>query len=217
MTQMIPFIRNRWDELLITGIYLNSIVASIFTWNVRIVLAVTIGGLILLAIIFGLRALWNKRNLPLHGENIAFQVPRKALVFTVGNRPGTIPMAIKPQRPEYVGFICSDQSELVANQLIEDFGYDKKHSLVKRVNPQDVKEIRIEANFILDWLTTNGLKPSDIAADITGGMTPMSLGVFSVTEERQVDSQYITSQYDEKNRPVPGTQEAVFVSRYTNV
>ncbi|VVB69161.1 Uncharacterised protein [uncultured archaeon] len=46
-------------------------------------------------------------------------------------------------------------------------------------------------------------------------MTTMSVGVFSVTEDRQVDSQYIRSQYDEQNRPIKNSQEAVFVSRYS--
>ena len=152
----------------------------------------------------------------MRGENIAFQVPRKALLFTVGNQPDTIRMAIKPQKPEYVGFICSAKSEPVANQLIELFGYDEKHCMIKRVDPQEVKEIRTETGLILDWLISKGLKPSDIVADITGGMTTMSVGVFSVTEERLVDSQYLRSQYDEKNRILPGTQEAVFVSRYSH-
>jgi hypothetical protein len=45
----------------------------------------------------------------------------------------------------------------------------------------------------------NSIKTQEIAADITGGTTTMSVGVFSMTEERNVC--------------VNGTQEAVFVSR----
>ena len=58
------------------------------------------------------------------------------------------------------------------------------------------------------------LRIADIAADITGGTTTMSVGVFSVTEDRLVDSQYIRSQFDEQNKRINGTQEAVFVSYY---
>jgi len=65
-------------------------------------------------------------------------------------------------------------------------------------------------------MSSKGLRAQEIAADITGGTTPMSVGVFSMTEERNVDRQYIfCKQYDEKNRCVNGTQEAVFISRYS--
>jgi hypothetical protein len=63
-------------------------------------------------------------------------------------------------------------------------------------------------------MVSKGLTSSDIAADITGGTTTMSVGVFSMTEERNVDSQYIFCRHYENNKCVDGTQEAVFVSRY---
>jgi hypothetical protein len=61
----------------------------------------------------------------------------------------------------------------------------------------------------------HGLKPEEIALDPTGGMTPMSLGAFSVAQERQIDSQYVRSNYDDQNRPIRGSQELIFLSRYS--
>jgi hypothetical protein len=215
MQPLLPYLRNRWDELLITCIYLNAFVASIFTWDALKVLAVSLGGLVLLAVIFGLRALWNRRIPPLRGQNIAFQVPRRGLVFTVGYQSDTISMAIRHQKPEYIGFICSVKTESIVNQLLEEFSYDEEHYMKKPVNPQDIKEIRTETGLILNWLSSKGLNTSDIAVDITGGTTTMSVGVFSMTEERRVDSQYIFCRQYENNKCVDGTQEAVFVSRYS--
>ena len=97
---------------------------------------------------------------------------------------------------------------------MEEFSCDEDHCIKKVVNTNDIKDIRTETGLILDWMASKGLKSSDIAADITGGTTTMSVGAFSMTEERNVDSQYIFCRQYENNRCVDGTQEAVFVSRY---
>jgi hypothetical protein len=217
MTQLIPFLRNKWDELLITGIYLNAFVASIFAGDAIKVLEVSLGGLALLAVVFGLRELWNRRAPPLRGENIAFKVPRRALAFTVGFQIDTIRMAIKAQKPEFVGFICSEDSLQKVSLLKAEFNYDTENSITKIVKPNDINDIRTETGLVLDWLMSKGVKPSEVAADITGGTTIMSAGVFSLTEDRRIDSQYIFCHKYQNNKCADGTQEAVFVSHYGNV
>ncbi len=216
MTQLKHFLRNRWDELLITCVYLNAFVASIFTGDITTVLLVSLGGLALLAIIFTVRGQVQKRHLPLRGQNIAFQVPRRGLIFTAGLQPETIRLAVRHQKPEFIGFICSAKSEPTVVQLTEEFNCNEDNCIEKLVNSNDIKDIRTETGLILDWMISKGLKPREIAADITGGTTTMSVGVFSMTEERHVDSQYIfCRQYDDNNRCLDGTQEAVFISRYS--
>lgn len=216
MTQLMLLLRNRWDEILITCVYLNAFVASIFTWDISKVLLVSLGGLALLAIIFSVRWLFSKRQPPMHGENIAFQVPRKGLIFTVGLQKDSVLLAVKHQRPQYFGFICTARSEAMTDELMEILGCNEENSIKKLVNSNDLRDVRAETGLILDWMASKGLRAQEIAADITGGTTPMSVGVFSMTEERNVDSQYIfCKQYDEKNRCVNGTQEAVFISRYS--
>jgi hypothetical protein len=104
----------------------------------------------------------------------------------------------------------------LTEELLDLLGCNGENSIKKLVNSNEIKDVRTETGLVLDWMASKGLKMKDIAADITGGTTTMSVGVFSMTEERGVDSQYIfCRQYDEKNRCVNGTQEAVFVSRYT--
>jgi hypothetical protein len=207
MIQPIYFIRSRWDELLITCIYLNGVVASIFTWNAKIMATVILGGLALLALIFYLRSLYNRKRLPIQGDNKAFKAPRKGLIFTVGFQSDTIRMALQQQNPKFVAFICSKSTANVADELAVEFGYDEEHYVNKEVDPRNVDEIRIETNLVLDWLLKN-MKPEEIAVDITGGMTTMSLGVFSISEERKIDSQYIFSRY-QNNKCITGTQDAI--------
>lgn len=214
MIQPIYFFRSRWDELLITGIYLNSLVAAFFSQDMGKFFITAIISTLLLALVFGLRLLYNRRSTPLRGENTAFQVPRKGLVFTVGGQTDTIHMAMSQQKPKCLALICSPQTEAVANQIVEEFGYDLAHYKKEIVDPKNIKEIRTKADLILNWMAEKGLKPEEIAVDITGGMKTLSIGVFSLTEERQVDSQYIHSQYKD-NKPVDGTQEAILVSQYS--
>jgi len=161
--------------------------------------------------------LFNQSQPPLRGENIAFQVQRRGLIFTVGKPPDIVRIALRRQRPEYLALICSDWTEDVANQLRREFDFDEDHFKKEIIDPWNINEIRSKTEIILSWLAEKGLRPEEIVADITGGTVTMSVGVFSATEEKRIDSQYIRSQYDEKNKPIPGTQEAVFVSRYNDM
>jgi hypothetical protein len=157
------------------------------------------------------------RRRPRRGENVAFQVPRRAVVFTVGGQSSTIEYALETQKPELMGFLCSQRTEHVADGIIARYGLDKGCYKKELVDPQNIIEIRAKTEFILEWLSQKGLAPGDVVIDITGGMTPMSVGAFSVAEERRIDSQYVKSDYDANNRPIPGTQEAILVSRYSEL
>ena len=207
------FVAN-WEGILIEAVLLQFFITGILEGNLIFAAIAGVGGLALLALIYKTIAIFGQCQKPLRGQNIAFQVPRRGLIFTVGLQPETIRMALKHQKPGYVGFICSARSEPTVIQLMEEFSCDEDHCIKKVVNTNDIKDIRTETGLILDWMASKGLKSSDIAADITGGTTTMSVGVFSMTEERNVDSQYIFCRQYENNRCVDGTQEAVFVSRY---
>lgn len=218
MKQLQHFVKTRWQEILITGVFLQSFIAAVFTLDPLIIVGTTLGGLVLLIIVFeGVNRLQQRRHQPQRGENIAFQTPRRAVVFTVGGQSFTIEQALDNQAPEFAGFLCSQQTEYVADDLISRYGFDPQHYKKELVDPQNIVEIRAKTGFILDWLVQNGLAREDTVVDVTGGLTPISVGAFSVAEERQIDSQYIKSDYDGNNRPIPGTQEAVFVSRYTDL
>jgi len=48
-------------------------------------------------------------------------------------------------------------------------------------------------------------------------MTTMSVGAFSMADERKIDTQYIKSDFDDRNKPINNTREGVLVKRYTFV
>lgn len=217
MNKLVRYFRVNWESILIPGTFLPILLSVISDGNFFLAAIAAIGGLAGLALIYKMIDLFNQSLPPLRGENIAFQVQRRGLIFTVGGQLDTIRTALRRQKPEYLALICSNRTEGVANQLREEFDFDEEHFKKEIIDPHNIDEIRSKTDIILNWLTEKGLRPEEIVADITGGMTTMSVGVFSATEETRIDSQYIRSQYDEKNKPILGTQEAVFVSRYSDM
>lgn len=151
------------------------------------------------------------------GKSEAFKVQRRGIIYTMGMQTDTIRFSLESQKPVYVGFLCSKASEPFVNELIKtlSFGEDKYNK--KIIDPQDIIEIRVETNLIIDWMFANGLKGSDIVVDVTGGMTTMSVAAFSIADELKIDSQYIKSDFDDKNRPIKNTQRGVFVKRYAHI
>jgi hypothetical protein len=217
MNKLIRYFRANWESILIAGIFLPLFGSAVIDGNLFLAVIAVIGGLAFVALIYKMIALFNQSQPPLRGENVAFQVQRRGLIFTVGGQLDTVRTALRRQKPEYLALICSDRTEGIANQLRGEFDFDEEHFKKEIIDPYNIEEIRSKTEIILNWLTEKGLRPEEIVADITGGMTTMSVGVFSATEEKRIDSQYIRSQYDEKNKPIPGTQEAIFISRYSDV
>jgi len=217
MNKLIRYFRVNWETILIQLVFLQIVLSAAFDGDFSRAVIAAIGGLAFLVLIYKMIGLFNQSLPPLRGENVAFQVQRRGLIFTVGGQPDTVRTALRRQKPEYLALICSDRTEDVANQLRGEFDFDEEHFKKEIIDPYYIDEIRSKTDIILNWLTEKGLRPEEIVADITGGMTTMSVGVFSATEEKRIDSQYIRSQYDEKNKPIPGTQEAVFVSRYSDM
>jgi len=63
-------------------------------------------------------------------------------------------------------------------------------------------------------MARKGLQKEDIAVDITGGTKTMTIGAFSVSEENEIDSQYIFCREYLNNKCVNGTQVALLISDF---
>jgi hypothetical protein len=217
MHELIRFVRRRWQEILVTGVFLQSVIAGIYTFDPIIAIASSIGGLALLVVVFeGVSRLQARRHRPQRGESVAFQVPRRAIVFTVGHQTFTIEQALAAQEPDYVGILCTQQTERVAESIISAHDLLADRYKKEIVDPHKIVEVRRKTEFIINWVLEQGVAREEIVVDVTGGLTPMSLGAFSVAEDRRIDSQYITSDYAD-NQPVPGTQQAILIGRYSDV
>ena len=209
------FFRARWVEILITGIWLQSVISALFTGIWWLIAATFVGGLIVvLLVLWGVDRVTGNTSKPRYGDGEAFGLPRRALLFTVGMQDATIRFALDRQQPEWLGLICTRQSWEVGQQIADRSGLDEEHVQIETVDPWSVTEVRSKAHFILEWFRAGGVEPAQAVVDITGGTSIMTAAAFSVACERQIDCQYVRSDYDEHNRVIHGTQRAVYVTRY---
>lgn len=212
--QLPGFLQIGWVKGLITIVFAQALINAIFTFNLQILLEILIAEAAILAVVFVVLTLQRRQRSPLRGENTAFQHPRKGIIFTVGGQDETLRMSLDQQKPKFVGFICSGQTKEMACTLSKELGFDSDHSKTEEVDPRDIHEIRIKTELILDWMARKGLQPKDIAIDITGGTKTMTIGVFLVAEDRNIDSQYIFCRQYLNNKCVNGTQEALLLSDF---
>lgn len=214
MRELKDFFRTRWIELLIAGVWLQSVISAAFTGNLALLAITTLGGLALLALIFGLAGRFLRPKPPDYGDSEAFGVPRQAVVFTVGKQKDTILFALRAHQPAWLGLICTRQTEALAGEIATAAGLDAYHVQEEIVDPWSVVEVRDKTLFILDWLERRGVERAKVAVDITGGTAIMSAAAFSAATERQVDCQYVRSDYDDDNRPILKSRRGVFVARF---
>jgi len=214
MDELKRFFKARWVELLIAGVWLQSVVSAAFTGSLVLLALTTLGGLALLIVVFWLVGTLRRHRSPAYGDSEAFVTPRQAVVFTVGRQPHTILFALQSQKPTWLGLICSRETEATADDIRAKSGLEDGRVQKEIVDPWSVIEVREKLAFVFDWLARQGVKREEIVLDITGGTAIMSAGAFSLAVERQVDCQYVRSDYDAENRPIPNTQRAVFVARH---
>jgi hypothetical protein len=214
MVEIPSFLRFHWLKVLVAYVMVPSSINAIYSLNPLILMWTFLIELGLVTIAIIAMALYSKRRLSSHSRNEAFQVPRKGMVFTVGKQLDTIRFAIENQNPKFIGLICSAETKDKADLLKEELGLDKEHFMKREVDPKNIEEIRAMAASILKWLRSKDLQDSEMAVDITGGMTTMSAGVFDVFEEEKIDSQYIFSKY-ENNKVVLDTKDAILFSQHS--
>jgi hypothetical protein len=214
MDQLFHFLRSQWQEIVIPGIWIPIVIWAITTGNVPFIVFSLIGGALLIVALYSLIDKVRKRQQPaFDGE--ASGISRKGLIFTVGMQGDTIAYVLQGQQPQWADFLCTEQTLGVVDKLMASQQFPPERWRREIVDPRDIADVRAKTHSLIDWLVKQGLKTEEIALDPTGGMTPMSLGAYSVAQERQIDSQYVRSRYDEQNRPVRGTQELIFLSRYS--
>lgn len=211
--QLFAFLQSRWEEIVIMGIWLPVVIMALTT-GIAPFIASLIGGALVIVALHSLLDKLRQRRQPMFGGE-ASGITRKGLIFTVGHQAETIEYAFGGQQPQWVGFLCTEQTIDVADRLVRSLRLSPDRWRREIVDPRDIADVRTKTHSLIDWLVKQGLRTEQIALDPTGGMTPMSLGAYSVAQERQVDSQYVRSRYDDNNQPIRGTQELIFLGRHS--
>jgi hypothetical protein len=191
-----------------------------FIGKTRTNLFYTLGGgaLVILFVVVALKAraeILLRRTAARVGGSQAFAVSRTALIFTVGKQSDTIALCLRSQRPQFVAFLCTASSETFADELVKTFELGTTQVFKRITDPWDVTDVREKAGLALSWVQGNSIPQHEIAFDVTGGLTSMSIGAYMIAEEHRIDSQYVRSEYDAKGSRMPNTEEAIFIRRYS--
>ena len=75
MIQLPGFLRIEWVKVLITVVFAQLLIGSLFTFNPSLVLGILIAEAFLLVLIYIVIIIQRKRQRPMRGKSIAFQVP----------------------------------------------------------------------------------------------------------------------------------------------
>jgi hypothetical protein len=134
----------------------------------------------------------------------------QGLVFTV-SRSDVPQWVITQVRPQAIGLLTTQDRHAESETIRQNAQQSGINVMTETVNdPDDPAEIKLKTKGLLQKLRDFGV--NDIAVDITGGKTPMSLGAFMAAEECGCDSIYVTTVYKD-NKPDITTAQIKAISQ----
>jgi len=188
-------------------------------WKTFDQLGIVVGDALMLITILGgiygfinrnnLRYWLNRNRFPSIGGNPE-HTRWQGLIFTVSR--AEVPLWVIGQvQPASVGLLFTDTSRGEGEKIRQNAQQLGFTVLTKFINePDDPAETKRQTKFLLQELHERGI--CDIAVDITGGKTPMSLGAFMAAEELGCDSIYVTTIYKD-NKPDMSTAQIKAISQ----
>jgi hypothetical protein len=132
------------------------------------------------------------------------------LVFTV-SRVDVPLWVIAEVQPAGIGLLVTEASRAEGEKIRQRAQQIGISVSIETLNdPDDPAEAKRKTQDLLRRLQEQGL--NEIAVDITGGKTPMSLGAFMAAEESGSDSIYVTTAYKD-NKPDMTTAQIKAISQ----
>lgn len=146
------------------------------------------------------------------GELVAQSEPIDAIVFLV-SKTEVPSWVLRQLRPAHVGFVATAQSLKNAQVLDAEartLGL-RVHQTIEINDPDDSATTRQAVMQMISRMRDAQAK--EIAVDVTGGKTPMSLGAFMAAEELAVQTIYVATEFDPAlNKPLMDTARVMRIS-----
>ena len=118
-------------DIIVTAILLPLVLTLAIPQVIPDWVRVVAGGLLVLAVLFLLLVgVLGRRARGYIGQNVAFTLPRQALLFTVGRQVSTIEFALANQRPAYVALLCTKDSQADAEAILAKQHLSDRKSVV---------------------------------------------------------------------------------------
>ena len=147
------------------------------------------------------------------GEVITQTEPIDAIVFLV-SKTEVPSWVLRKLKPAHVGFVATAQS-LQNTQALEvearTLGL-RAHGHIEINDPDNPADTRQAVRQMISRMRDAEAK--EIAVDVTGGKTPMSLGAFMAAEELAVQTIYVATEFDNTlNQPQMKTARVMSIHR----
>ena len=225
MDSLRRFFAEHIQEILVGGVSLPLLIGALMLLlgnNIILMLILSLTFLLSGFVSANLKELLKRRRPPQIGGEVAFQVPRRGVIFTLGlhsDKPNSVTYLVKEQlKPEFIGFLGTSQTSHVVKNLCLEMSLQEGQFKIETWETTAIREGKVKTNLVIDWMLDHGLKEKDIVLDLTGGTATMSVAAFMAADERRIDCQYIYSDFDkDKNRIIPGSQKPILITRYTQV
>ena len=152
-------------------------------------------------------------SLPVTSETAEDTVHWDGLLFTVSRID--LPLWIlRTRKPEAIALMATEASLDSARRIAEE-ARKQGTEVVGQVilgDPDDPVVARAQATQLLQRLQESGCEK--VAADVTGGKTPMSIGAFLAAGDTGADVLYVVSEYDRKlKQPVVSSAQVRCILR----
>ena len=147
------------------------------------------------------------------GELVGQREQLDAIVFVVSKKD--VPLWVMQQRkPEHVGCVATEGSRQNTREL-ESEARKLGLSVHDHILIDDADDPATTRHAVMEMI--NRLRDAganEIAVDVTGGKTPMSLGAFMAAEELAVRTIYVAADFDPTlNKPQMQTARVMSISR----
>lgn len=224
MNTLRKLLREKWQEVLATGVVLPVIFMVVPTGNLGAIVATVVGSAVLLGLIFSVAERVETRKL-LRGlpaiQQDAFAIPRRALVLTLSfhsHKPGSVAhLALSRLKPDYLVLLGTPETEAegVHTRLIEMHGLNPDHTKMERWAPPEIEEGIAKTILAFQWLYRQGVSREEIVVDLTAGTAIASVAVYIAAERERIDCQYVHSVFDrEKNAILEGSQRPLLIRQH---
>lgn len=130
----------------------------------------------------------------------------KALIIPGTRQPTTAALLISAFEPERVAFLLTNETMNMPDDIAQLIHCSREGWFIPPGDHSDTKNIYLGMKQVL--IAWSDIAPSDIAADVTGGMKPMSVGIEKAAHIWNVTTLYVKSEYG-KDGLIRGSQELV--------
>jgi hypothetical protein len=222
MPALRAFVRERYLEIVIGYLAVQLLFAPLTPWlGDHALVSIGLALLVMLALVTLIHAgeLRRRRRNRHLGEEQAFQIPRRGVVFVLAPRyafdASVCPLVLEHLDPEVVGLLAtpqlSDGTRRTYQTAVKEQGRDLE---ILECDEWSLADIVSKTSTLLRLVAERrSLAPKETVLDITHDTKLLTLGAFIAANDQGVETQCITSEYWPDGQRRKGTERPILIER----